>query len=75
MWVTELLPRCPGGRTGYAAGCLWLQSAGTPCFGAVSGMSLAANMVFAKIAMPELKQAIRREPFHGLHHRFRVSRP
>ncbi|MCX8032166.1 MAG: TRAP transporter large permease [Thermoleophilia bacterium] len=42
--------RMPGGLLAATIG-------GNAVFGAVSGMSLAANMVFAKIALPELTRA------------------
>lgn len=38
-------------------GLLMATVGGNAVFGAVSGMSLAANMVFAKIAMPQLRKA------------------
>jgi C4-dicarboxylate transporter, DctM subunit len=38
-------------------GMLMATVGGNAVFGAVSGMSLAANMVFAKIAMPQLRKA------------------
>ena len=38
-------------------GLLMATVGGNAVFGAVSGMSLAANMVFAKIAMPQLRRA------------------
>ena len=48
--VAKWTNRMPGGLLAATIG-------GNAVFGAVSGMSLAANMVFAKIAMPELKRA------------------
>jgi C4-dicarboxylate transporter DctM subunit len=48
--VAKWTNRMPGGLLAATIG-------GNAVFGAVSGMSLAANMVFAKIAMPELKKA------------------
>jgi C4-dicarboxylate transporter DctM subunit len=48
--IAKWTNRMPGGLLAATIG-------GNAVFGAVSGMSLAANMVFAKIALPELKKA------------------
>lgn len=48
--VAKWTNRMPGGLLAATIG-------GNAIFGAVSGMSLAANMVFAKISMPELTKA------------------